>query len=75
MFQENIATFCALSWLPAFFYVLKVFFTVRVFLQGVSGFEELRKHIKQGNELTKEISAIFQEGLVRLAGINNNMLF
>ncbi|XP_013397348.1 nostrin-like isoform X3 [Lingula anatina] len=30
-------------------------------LQGLNGFEELRKHIKQGNEFSREVAAIVQE--------------
>ena len=29
--------------------------------QGLSGFEELRKYIKHGNEFCREVSAIMQE--------------
>ena len=32
-----------------------------VVVQGVTGFEDFRSHIKKGNEGTKETAAIFQE--------------
>ena len=35
--------------------------SISMFLQGVNGFDELRKHIKLGNEFTREVAVILQE--------------
>ena len=42
------------------------FYTFVSLFQGLNGFDELRKYIKQGNEFCREVSAIMQERWVVL---------